>query len=56
MPFVIDNEHKMFYYRGLSEFSHIPDFLIGTMQSSQDAYESLIRYFNPELLEGLTKE
>jgi len=56
MPFVIDNEHKMFYYRGLSEFSHIPDFLIGTIQSAQDVYESWIKYFNPELLDGLTKE
>ena len=53
MPFVIDNEHKMYYYRGLSEFGHVPGFLIGTMQSAQDVYEAWVRYFNEELLEGL---
>ena len=56
MPFVIDNEHKMFYYRGLSEFKYTPGFLIGTMQSAQDTYEAWIKYFNEELLEGLKIE
>lgn len=53
MPFIIDNEHKMFYYRGLSEFRRTPGFLVGTMQSAQDVYEACIRYFNEELLDGL---
>ena len=56
MPFVIDNEHKMYYYRGLSEFKQTPGFLIGTMQSAQDVYEAWIKYFNVELLEGLKIE
>ncbi|MCM1312669.1 MAG: Fic family protein [Bacteroides sp.] len=56
MPFVIDNEHKMFYYRGLSEFGHTPGFLVGTMQSAQDVYAAWIKYFNEELLEGLKVE
>lgn len=56
MPFVIDNEHKMFYYRGLSEFQQTPGFLVGTMQSAQDVYETWIKYFNEELLEGLKME
>ena len=56
MPFVIDNEHKMYYYHGLSEFGHVPGFLIGTMQSAQDVYEAWVRYFNEELLEGLKME
>lgn len=56
MPFVIDNEHKMYYYRGLSEFSSTPEFLIGTMQSAQDTYEAWVKYFNEELLEGLSIE
>jgi len=56
MPFVIDNEHKMYYYRGLSEFKHTPGFLVGTMQSAQDVYEAWIKYFNPDLLEGLKME
>ena len=56
MPFVIDNEHKMYYYRGLSEFKQTPGFLVGTMQSAQDVYEAWIKYFNEELLEGLKVE
>lgn len=56
MPFVIDNEHKLYYYRGLSEFKQTPGFLIGTMQSAQDVYEAWISYFNEEVLEGLKKE
>lgn len=56
MPFVIDNEHKMYYYRGLSEFATTPGFLVGTIQSSQDTYEAWIKYFNEELLEGLKME
>ena len=56
MPFVIDNEHKLFYYRGLSEFRQTPGYLLGTMQSAQDVYQAWIKYFNEELLEGLKVE
>lgn len=53
MPFVIDNEHKAYYYRGLSEFKLTPGFLIGTMQSAQDTYFAWVKYFNGELTDGL---
>ena len=56
MPFVIDNDHKLYYYRGLSEFKQTPGFLVGTMQSAQDVYEAWIKYFNEELLAGLKME
>ena len=56
MPFVIDNEHKTYYYRGLSEFRQTPGFLVGTMQSAQDVYEAWINYFNKDLLTGLKIE
>ena len=56
MPFIIDNEHKLYYYRGLSEFEQTPGFLIGTMQSAQDIYGAWIKYFNEELLEELKME
>lgn len=56
MPFVIDNDHKMYYYRGLSEFGRTPGFLVGTMQSAQDVYQAWIKYFNEALLEGLKME
>ena len=53
MPFVIDNEHKLYYYRGLAEFKTTPGFVIGTIQSSQDTYAAWIKYFNAELSDGL---
>lgn len=56
MPFIIDNEHKMYYYRGLSEFKQTPGYLVGTMQSAQDVYKAWIKYFNEALLEGLKIE
>lgn len=56
MPFVIDNEHKMYYYRGLSEFKTAPGFLIDTMQSAQDTYTAWIKYFNESLSDGLQVE
>ena len=56
LPFVIYNEHKMFYYRGLSEFKSTPGFLIGTMQSAQDTYAAWVKYFNEELMEGMEVE
>lgn len=56
MPFVIDNEHKLYYYRGLSEFSSTPGFLVGTMQSAQETYAAWIKYFNEELMEGMVVE
>ena len=56
MPFVIDNDHKAYYYRGLAEFRQMPGYLVGTMQSAQDEYESWVRHFNAELLPGLRVE
>ena len=53
MPFVIDNNHKLYYYRGLSEFMSTSGFLIGTIQSAQDTYLAWIKYFNEALTEGL---
>ena len=56
LPFVIDNDHKMYYYRGLSEYRQAPGFLVGTMQSAQDTYEAWVKYFNPELMKGMVIE
>ena len=56
MPFVIDNDHKAYYYRGLSEFKQTPGFLTGTMQSAQDTYAAWLKYFNADLLADLKIE
>ena len=45
LPFIIDHEHKQFYYRGLKEFPNEKGYLMETCRSSQDAYEKLVAYF-----------
>lgn len=39
LPFIIDNEHKLFYYRGLMEYNYEKGYLIDTCKSAQDKYE-----------------
>jgi Fic family protein len=48
LPFIIDETHKLFYYRGLKEFERIPDYLLDTCRSAQDTFEKWIMYFYPE--------
>jgi Fic family protein len=50
-PFVIDERHKTFYYRGLSEFGRVRGFLLDTCRSAQDTSRDWIAYFYPELEE-----
>lgn len=45
IPFIIDNEHKQFYYRGLREYGNIKEYLIDTCLSAQDTYQIWIDYF-----------
>jgi len=47
MPFIIDHEHKLFYYRGLKEYDTEPGFLTGTCESAQDRYTAIVQYFYP---------
>jgi Fic family protein len=48
IPFIIDNDHKQFYYRGLREFAHTRGYLTDTCLSAQDTYTAWINYFYPE--------
>jgi len=48
MPFIIDNEHKLFYYRGLKEYATEKGYLTDTCLSAQDAYNELFQYFFPQ--------
>lgn len=48
VPFIIDEQHKLFYYRGLKEFSEERGYLIETCYSAQDRYEELLKYFKEE--------
>lgn len=45
LPFVIDSEHKLFYYRGLREYPQESSYLIDICLSAQDKYKELINYF-----------
>lgn len=45
VPFIITDELKMFYYRGLHEWRHIPGYLTDTCLTAQDHYKSLLDYF-----------
>lgn len=45
VPFIIDHNHKQFYYRGLQEFPTIKKYLRDTCLSAQDEYRNWIVYF-----------
>jgi Fic family protein len=47
-PFIIDDNHKQFYYRGLKEFANIKCYLIDTCLSAQDIYKEWVKYFYGE--------
>ena len=44
VPFIITDELKMYYYRGLSEWSHIRGYLTDTCLTAQDNYKSVLDY------------
>ncbi len=48
VPFIIDEQHKLFYYRGLKEFSVERGYLMDTCFSAQDRYKELLEYFSGE--------
>lgn len=39
VPFIITDELKLFYYRGLQEWGHINGFLLDTCRTAQDQFE-----------------
>ena len=45
VPFIITDEMKMFYYRGLREWKHEPGFLVDTCLSAQDRFKADLDYF-----------
>ncbi|MCL4484097.1 MAG: Fic family protein [Bacteroidetes bacterium] len=48
VPFIIDETHKQFYYRGLKEFERVQDYLMDTCRSAQDTFSQWINYFYSE--------
>jgi len=45
VPFIIDEELKMFYYRGLREWKSEPGFLMDTCLAGQDKFKTYLDYF-----------
>lgn len=45
VPFIITDDLKLFYYRGLKEWGHTNGFLTDTCLTAQDQYRALLDYF-----------
>ncbi|MCH5174777.1 MAG: Fic family protein [Prevotellaceae bacterium] len=45
VPFIITDELKMFYYRGLREWKNTPNYLTDTCLTAQDNYKKSLDYF-----------
>ena len=45
VPFIITEELKLYYYRGLSEWGHVNGYLNDTCLTGQDQYKALMYYF-----------
>jgi DNA-binding Xre family transcriptional regulator len=46
VPFIIDEEIKMFYYRGLKEWENQPGYLLDTCLAAQDKYKVILNDFH----------
>lgn len=51
IPFIIDERHKQYYYRGLREFANTRGYLLDTCRSAQDVYKEWVGYFYKENFE-----
>ncbi len=49
VPFIIDEQHKFFYYRGLAEWNREKGFLIDTCLSAQDNFKNILQYFRIDI-------
>lgn len=45
VPFIITDELKMFYYRGLREWKNVREYLLDTCLTAQDNYKDILDYF-----------
>ena len=45
VPFIIEDELKMFYYRGLKEWNNEKGYLTDTCLTAQDKYKAYLDYF-----------
>lgn len=48
VPFIINDDMKMYYYRGLAEWKNEKGFLVDTCLSAQDKFKAWMEYFEIE--------
>ena len=48
LPFIIEDENKFFYYRGLKEYMSEKGYLTDTCLAAQDKYKVMVQYFFPD--------
>lgn len=48
VPFIIDEKHKLFYYRGLREYENEKGYLRDTCLSAQDDFQKMMKIFEEE--------
>jgi len=48
VPFIIDDDLKLFYYKGLQEWPRVKEYLLDTCLSAQDNYKKVLTYFEIE--------
>ena len=49
VPFIITDELKMFYYRGLREWGHLNGYLTDTCLTAQDHYKNTLKYYQIQI-------
>jgi len=45
VPFIIEDDLKQFYYRGLQHWPNVKEYLLDTCLTAQDYYKSILDYF-----------
>ena len=48
VPFIIDEDLKLFYYRGLQEWNAVKEYLLDTCITAQDNFKTVLDYFELE--------
>ena len=46
LPFIIEDDIKLFYYRGLAEWPRQKGYLIGTAESQQNKFKEILSYYH----------
>ncbi|MFA7445635.1 MAG: Fic family protein [Flavobacteriaceae bacterium] len=50
VPFIIDEDLKIFYYRGLQQWLRVREYLLDTCLTAQDNYKAILDYFEIDYL------